>query len=230
MPRKQCHGAELPKSNQRGEFRTWHFTSVLTPTHEIHADINWIAHNNIDAVHPQNLLVKAQIRERVLILLNEARPACVSFISWRFSRVDALSWISNAKAKLPLPDLPFEGYIQSTAAIDLPRLHRWMPDAIWRNVSGKLHRSKAYQEFSAANDAFEYCNDGSIALSNGGRPRKSLSVSTDLTIACFVLVLAMFYAPLISHALRPALILSPLIQAIAPTYTPPPTAGTGGGP
>ena len=85
----------------------------------------------------------------VLAPTHEARPACVSFICWRFSRVDAISWISNAKAKLPLPDLPFEGYIQSTAAIYLPRLHRWMPDAIWRNVSGRLHRSKAYQEFSA---------------------------------------------------------------------------------
>jgi hypothetical protein len=112
-----------------------------------------------------------------------------------------------------LPDLPFEGYIQSTAAIDLPRLHRWMPDAIWRNVSGKLHRSTAYQQFSAANDAFEYCNDGSIALSNGGRPRKALSVSTDQT-----------------HFHMPAMILTPLIQAIAPTHTPSPSGGTGGGP
>jgi hypothetical protein len=111
MPRKQCHGAELQKSNQSGEFRTWHFTSVLRPTHEIHADINWIAYYNIDAVHPQNLLVKAQIRERVL---NVARPACVSFISWRFSRVDTMSWISNAKAKLPLPDLPFEGCMEES--------------------------------------------------------------------------------------------------------------------
>jgi hypothetical protein len=32
------------------------------------------------------------------------------------------------KAKLPLLDLPFEGYIQSTDPIDLPRLHIWMPD------------------------------------------------------------------------------------------------------
>ena len=182
MPRKD-QSTNLPKFNQRGGFRTWQFTSVLTPTHEIYADINWIAHNSINALQPQNLLVKAQIRERVL---NEARPACVSFISWRFSRVDAMSWISNAKAKIPLPDLPFEGYIQSTAAIDLPRLHRWMPNAIWQNVSGKLHRSTAYQQFSAANDAFEYCNDCSIALSMGGRPRKALSVSTSQTIAMLI--------------------------------------------
>jgi hypothetical protein len=47
-------------------------------------------------------------------VLNEARPACVSFISWRFSRVDAMLWISNATAKHQFPDLPFEGYIKST--------------------------------------------------------------------------------------------------------------------
>jgi hypothetical protein len=135
---------------------------VLTPTRKIHADIYWIATNNIKVVQPQNLLVKAHVKEKVL---NEARPACASFISWRFSRVDAMLWISNATAKLPLPDLPFEGYIQSTDAIDLPRLHRSMQDAIWEPVSGNLFQSTAYQQFSSANNAFEYDNDGSPALS-----------------------------------------------------------------
>jgi hypothetical protein len=48
MPRKLS--TQLPKSNQCGDFRTWHFTSVLTPTREIHADIYWIATNNINVL------------------------------------------------------------------------------------------------------------------------------------------------------------------------------------
>jgi hypothetical protein len=62
----------------------------------------------------------------------------------------AILWISNSTGKLPLPDLPFEGYIQSIDAIDLPHLHRWMQDAIWEPVSGELFQSAAYQQFSSA--------------------------------------------------------------------------------
>ncbi len=81
-----------------------HFTSMLTPTHEIHADINWLASNKIIVADAQNLLVKACIRAKVL---NKARPAWVTFISLRFSRVDAKLWISNATPKLPFQDPPF---------------------------------------------------------------------------------------------------------------------------
>jgi hypothetical protein len=169
------------KSNQRGEYKTWRFTSTLTPTDQINEDIHWIATNNIAAVDPHILLVKACIRQKVM---NQAKPESVTFISWRFPRADAASWLSKAKNKIPLPDLSFEGYIQSaTTSLDLPRLHRWMPDATWENVSGKLSLSAAYQQFSESNDAFEYCNDGSPALSRGGRPKKVTAVSTGHTIS-----------------------------------------------
>ncbi len=88
-----------PKLNQRGEFKTWHFTSVLTLTHEIHACINWLAIYTIIVVDAQYLLVKTCSKAKVM---NKARQACVTFISWRFSHVDAKLWISNATAKLPL--------------------------------------------------------------------------------------------------------------------------------
>jgi hypothetical protein len=48
-----------------------------------------------------------------------------------------------------------------------------MQYAIWKPVSGKLRQSAAYQQFSAANDVFEYCNDGSPALSKAGRLKNS---------------------------------------------------------
>jgi hypothetical protein len=36
-----------------------------------------------------------------------------------------------------------------------------MQDAIWEPVRGKLFQRAAYQQFSKANNAFEYDNDGS---------------------------------------------------------------------
>ena len=151
----------LDMSNQRERYRTWNFTSELAPDHQIRADIDYIATSNSDAAHPHISLVKAYIKGKVL---TQARPHRVTVISWRFSRADAALWVSNARANIPLSTLPFEGYIQADDALDLPRLHRRMSDAIWQNVSGKLHQSTAYQQFSAANDAFEYCNASSMAL------------------------------------------------------------------
>ena len=179
MPQK----CKITKLNQRGEFKTWHFTSELMQTHEINSDINRIATDNLIVADAQNLLVKACINAKIM---NEARPAWVTFSSWRFSRVDAMSWISNTKAKLPLTALPFEGYIQTNHTIDLPRLHQWMPDAVWEPVRGRLTQSAVYKQFSAANDVFEYFNNGSPALSRGGRPKKVTAVSTGHGISiCF---------------------------------------------
>jgi hypothetical protein len=81
---------------------TWHFTSVLTPTHQIHADVSWIAANNIVVAQPDILLVKACIREKII---NQARPERVTFISWGFSRADAALWVSNARDKIPLSNM-----------------------------------------------------------------------------------------------------------------------------
>ena len=177
MPQK----CKITKLNQRGEFKTWHFTSELMLTHEINADINRIATDNLIVADAQNLLVTR--------IMNEARPAWVTYSSWRFSRVDAMSWISNTKAKLPLTALPFEGYIQTNHTIDLPRLqwtlHQRMPDAVWEPVRGRLTQSAAYKQFSAANYAFEYFNNGSPALSRGGRPKKVTAVSTGHGISFF---------------------------------------------
>jgi hypothetical protein len=54
---------------------------------------------------------------------------------------------NSSKPQTPLPDLHFEGWIQSRTTIDLPRLHGWIPDAIWNNVGGKLTHSADYYRF-----------------------------------------------------------------------------------
>ena len=97
-----------------------------------------------------------------------------------------------------------------------------MQNAIWEPVRGKLFQSAAYQQFSKANNAFEYDNDGSPALSKGGRRKTLPTVSTDSTMSIFY--------PLLSLLTACSERRTPLIQAIAPTHTPPPSGGTGGGP
>jgi hypothetical protein len=56
---------KIPKLNQRGEFKTWHFTSVLTPTHEIHADINWLTTNKIIEAGAQICWLKTVLKQRL---------------------------------------------------------------------------------------------------------------------------------------------------------------------
>ena len=115
----------------------------------------------------------AEVRNWVQnLVLNTDKPDSVSFISLRFSRTDVATWMSNATTFTPLLDLHFERYIQSNIAIELPRLHKWIPEAIWNSVGGKLSQSNEYNLFSQANEVYEYWNSGSLAASKGGRPSK----------------------------------------------------------
>ena len=102
---------------------------------------------------------------------SENKPDCVTFVHWRFSRKVVAGWISHAAARPSLPDLPFEGYIQSES-IGLNRLHRWLQDAIWSSVGEKLSENTAYKQFCMADPAYEYCQYGKPALARAGRPAK----------------------------------------------------------
>jgi hypothetical protein len=94
---------KLKSWNKRGRYKTWRFNGVLTPTDQIHADINWIVNNdNPNIVHLNFAGLKVNI-------INRARPDCVMFISLLFSREDAASWVSNTSDKPPLSDQPFKG-------------------------------------------------------------------------------------------------------------------------
>jgi hypothetical protein len=106
------------------------------------------------------------------LILNANKPESISFISLRFSRTDVATWMSNVRARSPLLDLHFEGYVQSISAIAQPRLNRWIPKAIWNSVGGKLSQSNEYNHFSRANEVYEYWNSGSLAANKGGRPSK----------------------------------------------------------
>ena len=69
--------------------KTWHFAIMLTPTHEINKNFFQLAFQtdrkliNIERVSID--VVGYQIQKQVV---NEVRPKCVNFISWRFSRTD----------------------------------------------------------------------------------------------------------------------------------------------
>ena len=55
-------------------------------------------------------------------VVNEARPKCVNFISWRFSPTDVTTWFSKAGARTPLQNLPFKGYIQASHTIGIQNM------------------------------------------------------------------------------------------------------------
>ena len=159
------------KCNQRGEFRTWHFTGELTPTPDITRIFSSYAHGSQHTDTATGPIVEVRKWLENLIL-NADKPDCISFISLRFSRTDVATWMSNARARPPSLDLHFEGYVQSISAIAQPRLNRWIPIAIWNSVGGKLSQSDEYNDFCRANEVYEYLNSGSLAANKGGRPSK----------------------------------------------------------
>ena len=154
--------------------KTWHFTSVLTPTHEINEDFFQLAFHtdrqNVNIERASINVVGDWIKRQVL---NVARPTCINFISWRFSRTDVADWFSKTEARTPLQDLLFEGYIQASHAIDFSRLTYWIRDAHWNPLGMKLADCEAYNGFCASGDAYEVCTDGKPAVSRAGRPKKN---------------------------------------------------------
>jgi len=162
-------------SNPNKRFKTWHFTSVLFATEEISRVFNWYAHESqlTDKVNGPIAEVKRWVEK---LVLTPEIPASISFISLRFPRTDVATWMSNATARTPLLNISFEGFIQSSESVALDRLHRWIPDAIWNNIGGKLSRSVEYKNFCDANTMYEYCTLGSPAVDKGGRPKAKPAV------------------------------------------------------
>jgi hypothetical protein len=159
----------LGKSNRHGEYKTWHFTGMLTPTPEITRIFSWYAHESqhTDKTRGPIMVVRNWMEQ---IILN-GKPDCITFISLRFSRTDVATWLSNATARSPLLDLHYEGYVQSTGvSIALHRLNRWIPHVIWNHVGGMLSRCAEFNLFCEANEIYEYWNSGSLAANRGGRP------------------------------------------------------------
>ena len=163
--------------------RTWHFASVLTPTHEINEDFFQLAFRTdrqiINMERASINVVGFCIQRQVL---NEARPTCVNFISWRFSRRDVATWFSKEEARTPLQNLPFEGYIQASHTIDISRLTAWMRDAQWNPLGMKLAACDEYKSFCASVDAYVVCSNGTPALRAGRPPKKE-----KVTMQCLIL-------------------------------------------
>ena len=59
------------------------------------------------------------------MLVNDGKPECVVYIHLRVSRFAFDNCVSCGKEGRPLPDLPFTGYMQAKATIDLQRLEKW---------------------------------------------------------------------------------------------------------
>ena len=79
-----------------GRYRTWHFTSLLKSSVQRHVDFAAIStHHSLDNVRDPIQRVRGYIEKQIS---TEARPDCVTFVHWRFSRKDVAGWISHAAA------------------------------------------------------------------------------------------------------------------------------------
>ncbi len=152
--------------NPRGQYKT--FTSMLEPSHEIIRVLNQITDKMQGSVNEVSRWIIGRV-------LNEAKPQCVTFICWRFSRQDVATWVSSAAAAAHtrLQNLPFEVYIQSNSGIELSRLHYWMKDAKWINIGGKLIQCGAYKNLCASGTSYEIGTHGVPALEKAGRYKTS---------------------------------------------------------
>jgi hypothetical protein len=133
--------------NHRREYKTWHFTCVLTPTPEISGIFSWYAHESqhTDKTTGPIMEVRNWIEK---LFLNAEQRDCITFIALRFSRTDVATCLSNATARSPLPDLHYEGYIQLNSAIALPSLHKWIPHWMWNPTGGRLSQCGEYNSVS----------------------------------------------------------------------------------
>ncbi len=98
---------------------------MLTYSSEINVDFSLLANasNSLDNVRGPIERVRGYIEKQLL----QSRQDCVTFVACAFPEQTSL-------AHTPLPDFPFEGYIQTRSAIDLYRLQQWLQDAKWTNV------------------------------------------------------------------------------------------------
>ncbi len=113
-----------------------------------------------------------------------------------YLRSDVAVCVAHAKAKTPLPPIPFEGFIQSSKnSLGNDWLNAWF-NAKWTPVRGKLTQCIANQDkFCERNEAYEYSLvHGKPAVGKGGRPLKVNSqshhshgtISFDLSVDLFL--------------------------------------------
>ena len=162
-------------SNSIVRSRVWKFTHALHTRLEQHATRVSAATN----VEPYDVL--KQLFQS--LILSTRLPPDVKFIQLRVPRVAFTGFESNARTGTPLPDLHFDGYIQTEKnKLDLDRLKSWI-DATWERVKCRLNTHPPFLSgFLNLDDAtaaayvyFQLL--GKPALSTGGRQHKPPQVS-----------------------------------------------------
>jgi hypothetical protein len=92
--------SDFGKSDRRGEYKTWHFTGVLTPTPEITWFFSWYAHESQHTDRTTGPIM--EMRNWMEKLFLNASLLCAS-------RTDVATCLSNATARSSLLDLHYEG-------------------------------------------------------------------------------------------------------------------------
>ena len=166
-------------SNSNVRSRVWKFTHTLHTRLEQHATRVSAATN----VEPYDVL--KQLFQS--LILSTRLPPDVKFIQLRVPRVAFTVFESNAKAGTPLPDLHFDGYIQTSGnKIDLDRLKSWI-HATWERVEGRLDAHSPFRSgflkpdhaTAAAHVYFQLL--GEPARKTSGRPPKHPQASLEFS-------------------------------------------------
>ena len=174
-PRDSAISNPVPMSSDRdnGRYVTWKFKHIL------HTSLNGPAIRGLSTSIDPYDLVKQLFQ--TLIMTNRL-PDRVASIQLRVSRADFDACVSNARAKTPMPDLPFDGYIQAPGQIDRNSLLSWF-HATWERVNGKLISHEPYRKGFLSPDsvtaaAFVYFQlHGVPAVKKGGRPPNAPAVN-----------------------------------------------------
>ena len=155
----------------RGRFRTWCFSHIL------HTSLHQQASSGLASsttINPEDVILSLF---QNLFKIQE-KPECVVYIHLRVTREAFDDCVSCGKAGVPLPDLPYAGYMQANSAIQLNRLIQWL-DIQWDPIGGSLRSHSPYRkDFLDPNQmtavAFVYFPvHGIAAVGKCGRKSKS---------------------------------------------------------
>jgi hypothetical protein len=146
--------------------RTWHFSHTLYTS---------VKPDAARGLCPTSSIGPWDLIKRMLDELFRDGPQSVFYIHLRVSRAAFDHCVACGRSGTALPNLPFTGFIQASAAIRPNLLQAWL-DAVWTPVGSKLCSAPQYRnEFMDPPDAAAFVYflvRGNPALEKAGRKRR----------------------------------------------------------
>ena len=165
----------MSSDSDKSRYVTWKFTHIL------HTSLGQQATRGLAStkIGPYNVMEQLFLS----LIFSTRLPSNAKFIQLRVPRLAFDGFESNARAGAPLPDLPFDGCIQSgQKKLDLDSLKSWIA-ATWERVNGKLKDPPAFLNgFLKPDDAtaaafVHFQMPGDLAVAKCGRQPKLPAVN-----------------------------------------------------